>query len=62
MDVDQVEEPQTQEASAPQKRMALPVDDAHPFDLEGYISNYSGNVTDTWSILLLTRNNRKDRD
>jgi COP9 signalosome complex subunit 1 len=43
MDIDHVEETQTQQATTSSRRMmVLPVDDTHPFDLEGYVSNYSG--------------------
>jgi COP9 signalosome complex subunit 1 len=45
MDIDIIEEAQAAGASSQSVRkpiIAL-VDDAHPFDLEGYISNYTGN-------------------
>jgi len=44
MDVDRVDEPgpSTSNPNVAQKRLTVPVDDAHPFDLESYISNYSG--------------------
>ena len=44
MDIDRVEETQHSSSSTqPMRRqIALPVDDAHPFDLESYSSNYTG--------------------
>ncbi|KDR76888.1 hypothetical protein GALMADRAFT_245996 [Galerina marginata CBS 339.88] len=42
MDIDRIEESQSQQATTSSRRIVLPVDDAHPFDLDGYISNYSG--------------------
>lgn len=40
MDIDRVEE---NSAGGPVPRRTLvPIDDDHPFDLDGYISNYSG--------------------
>lgn len=44
MDVDIVEDSKIQEgtSSSDKKFIVLPVDEAHPFDLESYISNYSG--------------------
>ncbi|KAH6877424.1 G protein pathway suppressor 1 [Coprinopsis sp. MPI-PUGE-AT-0042] len=46
MDIDIVDEPATYQGNSsnqPTRRPILaPVDDAHPFDLEGYISNYTG--------------------
>ncbi len=44
MDVDAPEElllPSTAPKSG-RRSTTVPVDDAHPFDLEGYIANYSG--------------------
>ena len=46
MDVDRIEEAQ-QGPSKPsniRRTLVVPVDDAHPFDLESYISNYSGHT------------------
>ena len=40
MDIDRVED-NTAGVSV-QTRVLVPVDDNHPFDLESYISNYSG--------------------
>ena len=44
MDVDIIDEEMTQiyPSKAAGKRPRVPVDDAHPFDLEAYISSYSG--------------------
>lgn len=44
MDIDTIEEAQASGATASttKKPIVAPVDDAHPFDLEGYISNYTG--------------------
>ncbi|KAK0484432.1 26S proteasome subunit RPN7-domain-containing protein [Armillaria novae-zelandiae] len=42
MDVDAPEETTQASTSQPKRSFTVPVDDAHPFDLEGYISNYSG--------------------
>jgi hypothetical protein len=42
MDIDQIEEAQAAAPLQPRRTFTVPVDDAHPFDLEGYISNYSG--------------------
>ncbi|KAF9006986.1 G protein pathway suppressor 1 [Cyathus striatus] len=44
MDIDIIEETQGMGStpSPPKKPLLVPVDDAHPFDLEGYIANYSG--------------------
>lgn len=29
----------------PRRRLARPVDDAHPFDLDAYIASYTGKIT-----------------
>ncbi|KAF8153316.1 26S proteasome subunit RPN7-domain-containing protein [Crassisporium funariophilum] len=44
MDIDRIEEAQQGSSSTPPTRrtIVVPVDDAHPFDLESYISNYTG--------------------
>jgi COP9 signalosome complex subunit 1 len=43
MDVDEDTVQQSTSSQLPSRtRIIVPVDDAHPFDLEGYISNYSG--------------------
>ncbi|KAJ7628348.1 26S proteasome subunit RPN7-domain-containing protein [Roridomyces roridus] len=42
MDVDIPEESVAQSSSASSKKLFVVVDDAHPFDLDGYISNYTG--------------------
>ena len=44
MDIDRVEEAQNGSSSTPptKRQIVLPVDDAHPFDLESYSSNYTG--------------------
>ncbi|KAH9474510.1 COP9 signalosome complex subunit 1 [Psilocybe cubensis] len=45
MDVDTIEEIQPQDGTSSSKvhrPMFLPVDEAHPFDLDSYIANYSG--------------------
>ena len=43
MDIDRVEETHGSSSTQPARRqIVLPVDDAHPFDLESYISNYTG--------------------
>ncbi len=44
MDVDIIDEEMTQiySSKAAGKRPRVPVDDAHPFELEMYISSYSG--------------------
>lgn len=44
MDVDITEDNAQSSSSQPSSRRHIiaPVDDAHPFDLEGYISNYTG--------------------
>jgi COP9 signalosome complex subunit 1 len=46
MDVDEDTTIQQSTSSQPQPRTRIiaPVDDAHPFDLEGYISNYTGST------------------
>lgn len=44
MDIDRLEEAQEASHKNYSRRPAVPVDDAHPFDLDGYISNYSGIV------------------
>lgn len=31
----------------PRRRLARPVDDAHPFDLDTYIASYTGKITTT---------------
>ena len=45
MDIDIIEEAQAAGVSpqSVRKPIIALVDDAHPFDLEGYISNYTGN-------------------
>ncbi|KAF8801237.1 PCI-domain-containing protein [Phlegmacium glaucopus] len=48
MDIDRVEEAQHGGSSSTQptrKQIVLPVDDAHPFDLESYSSNYTGRTS-----------------
>jgi COP9 signalosome complex subunit 1 len=45
MDIDRLEEAQEASHKNYPRRLVIPVDDAHPFDLEGYISNYSGIVS-----------------
>ena len=52
MDIDYEEGTQTQNTNAGKKRIIAPVDDAHPFDLDGYIANYTGTFLD-----LKTRHN-----
>ena len=43
MDIDIVEESQQGgSGQSPRRPIIVPVDDAHPFDLEGYIANYTG--------------------
>ncbi|KAK0460584.1 26S proteasome subunit RPN7-domain-containing protein [Desarmillaria tabescens] len=42
MDIDVPEENTQASTSQPKRSFTVPVDDAHPFDLESYISNYSG--------------------
>ncbi len=42
MDIDAPEENAQASTSQPKRSFTVPVDDAHPFDLESYISNYSG--------------------
>ena len=43
MDIDVPEEIQQSSSSYPSSRhIVAPVDDAHPFELDGYISNYTG--------------------
>lgn len=46
MDIDIGKDTKTQEATSSSDKkvqvIVLPVDEAHPFDLESYISNYSG--------------------
>lgn len=42
MDIDQIEEAQAAAPIQTRRTFVVPVDDAHPFDLESYISNYSG--------------------
>ena len=47
MDVDEDTTQQSTSSQLPSRtRIIAPVDDAHPFDLEGYISNYSGTCPD----------------
>ena len=47
MDVDEDITQQSTNSQLPGRtRIIAPVDDAHPFDLEGYISNYSGSCPD----------------
>ncbi|KAF8915348.1 G protein pathway suppressor 1 [Mucidula mucida] len=41
MDIDQVDDTQPS-TSQSKHQLIVPVDDAHPFDLEGYVANYSG--------------------
>lgn len=47
MDIDIIEEAQATGLASQsyRKPVIAPVDDAHPFDLEGYISNYTGTST-----------------
>ena len=47
MDVDIIDEemPQIYTSKAAGKRPRVPVDDAHPFELETYIGSYSGSLT-----------------
>jgi COP9 signalosome complex subunit 1 len=47
MDIDRVEETQHGSSSTQptRRQIALPVDDAHPFDLESYSSNYTGRTS-----------------
>ena len=43
MDIDVIEESQQgNSGQSPRRPIIVPVDDAHPFDLEGYIANYTG--------------------
>jgi COP9 signalosome complex subunit 1 len=44
MDIDIIEEAQATGLASQsyRKPVIAPVDDGHPFDLEGYISNYTG--------------------
>ncbi|KAK0447207.1 26S proteasome subunit RPN7-domain-containing protein [Armillaria borealis] len=42
MDIDAPEENTQASTSQPKRSFTVPVDDVHPFDLESYISNYSG--------------------
>ncbi|KAG5651159.1 hypothetical protein H0H81_009651 [Sphagnurus paluster] len=42
IDDEHQQSPSTSTRPQPSKKATAPVDDAHPFDLEGYISNYSG--------------------
>lgn len=56
MDIDIIEEAQAagQPTQAFRKHIVAPVDDAHPFDLEGYISNYTGRYSSTLTRYLGT--------
>jgi hypothetical protein len=50
MDIDIVDEPATYQnntssSQSTRRPIIAPVDDAHPFDLEGYISNYTGEIS-----------------
>ncbi|KAG7445325.1 G protein pathway suppressor 1 [Guyanagaster necrorhizus] len=54
MDVDAPEENTQASTSQPKRSFTVPVDDAHPFDLESYISNYSGRtVVDRLTHIIL---------
>ena len=55
MDIDRVEDGSSS-TQPTRKQIVLPVDDAHPFDLESYISNYTG-LSFTWRIGFITKLN-----
>jgi hypothetical protein len=43
MDIDIPDDtPLSSEPQPPVRHLTVPVDDAHPFDLDSYISNYTG--------------------
>ena len=47
MDVDQIDSeiPNQYASQQPRRRVARPVDDVHPFDLDTYIASYTGKTT-----------------
>lgn len=48
MEIDYIEnEVSLSQPPAVQRRRIRPVDDAHPFDLDAYISGYSGMISNT---------------
>ncbi|KAF8064961.1 26S proteasome subunit RPN7-domain-containing protein [Lyophyllum atratum] len=53
MDVDDDNQQSTSSQPQPSRRVMAPVDEAHPFDLESYISNYSGRTAIDRLILIL---------
>ena len=42
MDVDPIDSEIANQYTTQRRRQARPVDDAHPFDLDAYISSYTG--------------------
>lgn len=47
MDVDPIDSEVANQYTTqqPRRRLARPVDDAHPFDLDAYIAGYTGKIT-----------------
>ncbi|KAF9484272.1 G protein pathway suppressor 1 [Pholiota conissans] len=54
MEIDQIEEAQAAAPQTTRRALVVPVDDAHPFDLESYISNYSGRTAIDRLIHIMT--------
>ncbi|GLB33369.1 putative 26S proteasome subunit RPN7 [Lyophyllum shimeji] len=53
MDIDDENQQSTSSQPQPSRRIIAPVDEAHPFDLESYISNYSGRTAIDRLILII---------